>query len=288
MTEPRIDTALVRALIADQFPQWAELDVRPVAKSGWDNRTFHLGNQMTVRLPSAERYAQQAGKEHRWLTHLTPHLPLPIPEILGKGCPCTIYPFDWSVVRWLEGDTLASQPAETQQSTARDLAGFLNALRATPTKDAPIAGMHNFYRGGDLRIYDQEVRHCLAQLGTTVDSTAILKLWNRACQSTWNAPPVWVHGDIAANNLLCKDGKLSAVIDFGCCGIGDPACDLTMAWTVFDDQSRAAFQSAINLDPDTWARAAGWCAWKALLNTCKSAADGATTLEVLLRAEAIS
>ena len=282
MSEPRIDTYLVRQLIAEQFPKWADLDVRPVKTSGWDNRTYHLGDAMSIRLPSAARYAAQVQKEQHWLPKLAPHLPVAIPQPLEQGRPGAGYPFDWSVMAWLPGDTLASQSKAVQQQVASDLAAFLNALRKAQTRDGPPPGAHNFYRGGDLRIYDQEVRHCLDQLGGTVDRETVLKLWTQACHSSWTDAPVWVHGDVAAGNLLVADGELSAVIDFGSCGIGDPACDLTIAWTVFEGRARAAFKQVIGLDAATWTRSAGWGLWKALLNACKGEPAGFETIAQII------
>ncbi len=282
MNAPRIDTALVQRLIADQFPQWAALEVRAVKTSGWDNRTYHLGDTMSVRLPSATHYAAQVEKEQTWLPRLAPYLPLPIATPLAKGVSTDEYPFDWSIMAWLPGEPLSSQTKEAQQETAGDLAIFLNALRKASTADGPTPGAHNFYRGGDLRIYDQEVRHCLQQLGNKVDGHAIIGLWTKAWHSAWSKDPVWVHGDIAAGNLLCINGKLSAVIDFGCCGIGDPACDLTIAWTMFEGKARTTFKETLDLDAQTWARAAGWGLWKALLNACKGAPEGLETLDAIL------
>jgi len=282
LTEPRINAALVERLIADQFPHWAHLPIRPVELQGWDNRTFRLGGEMLMRLPSAERYAAQAAKEQRWLPELRPHVPLPIPEPVASGQPSSIYPFSWTIMRWLTGEVVGEADPTTQNSIAADLAQFLNALRAAPTADAPGPGPHNFYRGGDLRIYDQEVRHCLAQLGEKVDATAILRLWEKACHSQWLGPPVWVHGDVAAGNLLLRNQRLGAVIDFGCCGVGDPACDLTIAWTLFDPPSREVFREGIGLDAQTWTRAAGWAVWKALLQICQGQAIGEATLAALL------
>lgn len=283
MTEPRIDVALVEGLVADQFPHWANLPIRPVAPQGWDNRTFRLGDEMLVRLPSAARYAAQAAKEQRWLPVLARHVPLPIPVPIASGQSTSAYPFSWTIMRWLPGRTVAEAEAAKQQGIAGDLAHFLNALRDTPTKDAPVPGQHNFYRGGDLRIYDQEVRHCLAQLGQDVRTGAILRIWDRACHSFWTGAPVWVHGDIAAGNLLTRDGRLGAVIDFGCCAIGDPACDLTIAWTLFDPPARHVFRDGIDLDAQTWNRAAGWALWKALLQLCKGDPQGDQALNAVLK-----
>lgn len=282
MSEPRIDTDLVQSLIKEQFPKWADLPVRPIETSGWDNRTYHLGDSMSVRLPSASRYAAQVQKEQQWLPKLAPRLPLAIPEPLALGLPNAQYPFHWSIMSWLHGEPLTANPKQSQQQVATDLAEFLNALRKIPTSQGPLPGAHNFYRGGDLRIYDQEVRHCLVQLGTEVDQDAILRLWAQACHSDWTNPPVWLHGDIAAGNLLVSNGELSAVIDFGSCGIGDPACDLTIAWTIFEGDARNTFKQSINLDKQTWQRAAGWVLWKALLNASKGATEGFETLEVIL------
>lgn len=282
MNEPRIDTALVQKLIADQFPRWADLEIQPVKTSGWDNRTYHLGDTMSVRLPSASRYAAQVPKEQTWLPKLAPYLPLSIPKPLAKGTPSADYPFPWSILEWLPGASLSSLSNDRQQGVASDLAIFLNAMRNAPIADGPTAGAHNFYRGGDLRIYDQEVRHSLHQLGRLVDGDAVIDHWTRACRSSWTAEPVWVHGDVASGNLLVINDRLSSVIDFGCCGIGDPACDLTIAWTVFEREARATFKDAINLDDQTWTRAAGWGLWKALLLACKGAPEGFETLSTIL------
>ena len=185
-------------------------------------------------------------------------------------------------MRWLPGEVGGEADPTTQSSIAEDLVQFLNALRDAPTADAPGPGQHNFYRGGDLRIYDQEVRHCLAQLGENVDEKAILRIWERACHSQWLGQPVWIHGDVAAGNLLLRNRRLGAVIDFGCCGVGDPACDLTIAWTLFGPPARKDFRDGIDLDAQTWARAEGWAVWKALLQICQGQTIGQNTLTAVL------
>jgi aminoglycoside phosphotransferase (APT) family kinase protein len=262
---PEINVALVSQLIASQFPQWAHLPVKPVEFSGWDNRTFHLGPSMSVRLPSAEGYVAQVEKEHRWLPMLAPHLPLPIPVPLVKGAPGHGYPWPWSVYRWLEGENATLERITDLSQFAISLAEFLLALQRIDATDGPPAGEHNFFRGGPLMIYDAETRETIQELAGEVDADAATRVWDAALETTGQGAPVWVHGDVAVGNLLIKTGRLSAVIDFGCSSIGDPACDLVMAWTFFSGESREAFRATLGLDQATWARARGWALWKALI-----------------------
>jgi len=260
-----IDTSLVRRLISAQFPQWVDLPVEPVEVDGWDNRTFHLGKHMSVRLPSAERYAAQVEKEHRWLPELAPFLPLQIPVPLAKGVPCEDYPYPWSVYRWLEGETATIGRIEDLREFASALAGFLTALYRIDPKDGPSPGPHNFFRGGPLTVYEAETRRALGALDGKIDTGAVRAVWETALDAAWHGSPVWFHGDVAWGNLLVNEGRLSAVIDFGTSGVGDPSCDLAIAWTFFGRESREAFRAALGLDEATWARGRGWTLWKALI-----------------------
>ncbi|WP_105418924.1 aminoglycoside phosphotransferase family protein [Neorhizobium sp. T25_27] len=260
-----IDVPLVRGLIAEQFPEWAGLDVRPVTNGGWDNRTFHLGDSMSVRLPSAERYVAQVEKEHRFLPALGPRLPLPIPVPLGLGKPGGGYPWPWSVYAWIAGDRSSLQAIADLTVFAEDVAVFLLALWKIDASDGPPAGTHNFFRGGSLEVYDAETRRSIDILSGEIDVPLITEIWERALASTWKNTPVWVHGDVAEGNLLVRGGRLAAVIDFGSSGTGDPACDLVIAWTLFDEPAARAFRNRVGLDAETWERARGWCLWKALI-----------------------
>jgi aminoglycoside phosphotransferase (APT) family kinase protein len=277
--EPVIDTALVKRLIAEQFPQWAHLPVEPVAISGWDNRTFHLGETMLVRLPSAESYAAQVAKEQTWLPRLARQLPLSIPAPLAMGRPGAGYSWPWSIYGWIDGDPATRDRIGDLRQFALDLAGFLTALYRIDASDGPPAGRHNFFRGGDLAVYDEEARRAIAALETEIDAAAATRLWEAALATTWERPPVWVHGDVAWGNLLVRDGRLAAVIDFGSSAVGDPACDLAIAWTLFDGESRAAFRDALPLDDATWRRGAGWVLWKAMISVAGHA--GAPAAEVV-------
>jgi aminoglycoside phosphotransferase (APT) family kinase protein len=260
-----IDIGLVRQLVAEQFPQWAGLEVRPVEAPGWDNQTFRLGDTMSVRLPTADTYALAVAKEHRWLPVLAPHLPVPIPAPVGLGVPGEGYPHPWSVYRWLDGEPATSAPIADLSAFARDVAGFLVALQAVDAGGGPEAGPHSWFRGGPLEIYDAETRAAIEELGDRIPGAEATRMWETALRTAWPKPPVWFHGDVAAGNLLVRDGRLAAVIDFGTSGVGDPACDLVLAWTMLSGASRAAFRDALELDDDTWDRGRGWALWKALI-----------------------
>jgi aminoglycoside phosphotransferase (APT) family kinase protein len=260
-----IDASLVRRLITTQFPEWKDLPIRPVTSSGWDNRTFHLGKHMLVRMPSAAIYALQVEKEQLWLLKLAPSLPLAIPVPLAMGEPADGYPWKWSIYRWLDGETATSGRIDSLRNFATSLAQFLIALQNIDPMGGPLPGPHNFYRGGELTTYDAETRQAIIALKEKIDVKAATDVWEAALATNWHSSPVWIHGDISPGNLLVRGGQLSAVIDFGQLGVGDPACDLAIAWTFFERESREAFRALLPLDTGTWARGRAWALWKALI-----------------------
>ncbi|MEU5777048.1 aminoglycoside phosphotransferase family protein [Streptomyces venezuelae] len=260
-----IDAALVRRLIAAQFPQWSELAVTPVEVDGWDNRTYRLGDDKTVRLPTAAGYVPAVAKENAWLPRLAPSLPVDVPPVLAKGEPGEGYPHPWSVRGWLTGETAARGHIDDMPRFAVSVAELLLALQRCDTTGGPLAGEHSWYRGASPVHYDDETRRCLAALEGRVDTVRAAAVWDAALAAEWRGTPVWFHGDVAPGNLLVEGGKLTAVIDFGTSGVGDPACDLVAAWGMFDGESREAFRAAVGQDAGTWARARGWALWKALL-----------------------
>lgn len=265
-----IDEPLVTAMIAEQHPRWAGLPVRAVVPGGHDNRTFRLGEDLVVRLPSAEPYAAAVAKEQRWLPLLAEALPVAVPVPVAAGRPSERFPWPWSINRWLDGDTAEPDRIADSVAFAEALADVLLALHRADTAGAPSAGAHNFHRGGDLAVYDAQARRAIRVLGR--DSAWAEALWQRARASRWAAEPVWVHGDVADGNLLVRNCRLSAVIDFGGCGVGDPASDLVIAWTSFDSPAAHAFARRLALDDATWERAAGWALWKALITVADPSA----------------
>lgn len=251
--EINITLDMVNRLIAQQFPQWSHLPISPVVESGWDNRTFHLGSEMSIRLPSAPKYNRQVLKEQEWLPRLAKALPLPIPTPIAMGAPNQEFPLNWSIYKWLEGVS-ANQLTltdDTLNTIALELAAFLRALHQYDPNGAPTLGLHNWWRAAHTSVYDAEAKSLINELSEFIDSKEATALWERAVSSKWEGCPVWVHGDIASGNFLIKDNHLSAVIDFGCMGIGDPACDLTIAWTFFKKSSRELFRKHLTLDAHT-------------------------------------
>lgn len=271
-----ITVDLVKKLIFEQFPQWSHLEIKPVKNSGHDNRTFHLGDDLTIRLPSGKKYEPQIQKEAKWLPVLAQHLSLPITAPVAKGKPTPEYPLAWSINRWLVGETVTHTNVDLQKF-AIELARFLKELEAINAENGPQAGAHNFYRGGDLAVYIEEFEQALTQLPAGPQRNHYQDIWTTALATKWEKKPVWVHGDIAVGNLLVNDGHLSGVIDFGILGTGDPACDLVMAWTFFDSKTRKAFKEEMGLDDTTWQRGKAWALWKALITP-----DDAVSKKVLV------
>jgi aminoglycoside phosphotransferase (APT) family kinase protein len=258
---PNINVALVQHLVASQFPQWADLQIKPVAQSGWDNRTFHLGDHMLIRLPSAQPYADAVDKEQTWLPKLAKNLPLPIPKPLARGEPDNQYPWPWSIYEWLDGEHASYDNIADLDQFATDVGNFLGALQRINSKDGPTGKL----RGGSLERWDNQTQRAIDILGDRIDGQVATAIWTEAIRAPFTNTPVWYHGDVAPGNLLVQEGRLSAVIDFGGLGVGDPACDMTIAWTFLTASSRQKFRKALRPDDAIWARGKGWALWKGMI-----------------------
>jgi aminoglycoside phosphotransferase (APT) family kinase protein len=265
MSAPRIhadqlesDEVLVRRLISDQFPHWADLPVRAVPSSGTENAIYRLGDAMVVRLPCRPVRNDQIEKLDQWLPRLAPHLPLAIPEPLARGASSKDFPVAWSIVRWLEGEEARPERLADPIEAARTLAAFVRALICADATGGPAPGMHNFWRGVPLAARDAMTRKCIRESEGLVDTQAVMRAWEHDLVApVWDKPPTWLHGDLAPDNLLVSDGRPSAVIDWGGLGVGDPATELLPAWTLFRGASREAYREALAFDDATWARGRG-------------------------------
>ena len=172
----------------------------------------------------------------------------------------------WSIYGWIEGEPAALAGVDDDDHLANDLAAFLVALRNASPEGGPPAGAHSFNRGGPVTVWDEQTRSIIDIVGDEIDRDGALAVWEAATAAERSGPDVWVHGDVTGSNFLISDGRLSGVIDFGYAAVGDPACDLTPAWTTFHGSSRRHFVNALDYDPDTWRRARGWALWKALID----------------------
>lgn len=255
-----VDAALVRRLVAEQFPAWARLPVTPLA-TGTVNAMFRLGDEMVVRLPVVERAADDIVFERRWLPVLGAELAVPIPRVLAAGDPSPDYPCPWLVLTWLPGITPTPGAVEAAGTSAlvADIADLLTSLRRIDTTGAPPG-----YRSGSFHGLDPAVRTSLDAVSDLVDTPLLLRLWDDALDApAWSGPPVWTHGDLLSGNLLVNApdsgrGGLFGVLDFACAGVGDPACDLLAAWSILPTDARAELRAGLGVDDHTWRRGRGW------------------------------
>jgi aminoglycoside phosphotransferase (APT) family kinase protein len=252
--EVAVDDATVRALVDEEFPDWAELPLRRIADSGTDNAIYRLGESMGLRLPRIHWAEAQIDKELRWLSRLAGELPVPLPVPLAAGRPGHGYPFPWLVYPWIEGTSLDRVSLENWEDLARDVAEFVLALERVPTTDGPPPNR----RGTPMAQYDSAVRRGLDQIRGVIDTDRAERIWLSALAAgDWPGDAVWVHGDLLPGNLLVHHGRLCGVIDWSGAGVGDPACDAMLAWSLPPD-SRRTFRQALGFDDGTWPRARGW------------------------------
>lgn len=257
------DADLVRRLVAEQFPQWAGLAVRALASPGTDHRLFRLGDALLVRMPRIHWAAGQADSDARWLPVLGPHLPVALPVPVAVGEPGEGFPWRWSVVPWLPG-----HPPERDDPGLADvavaLAAAVRALGGVDASDAPMKSGAD--RGVPLGARDGLTRAAVDDLGDRVEREAVLRAWEASLQAPpWPGGPAWLHGDLLPGNLLVDGPALTAVIDWGALGAGDPAADLQPAWNLFDGASRASFREVVGCDDAAWLRGRGWVLSTALV-----------------------
>jgi aminoglycoside phosphotransferase (APT) family kinase protein len=265
--EAHTDVELVARLLADRLPQWSDLPVAPVPSAGTDNAIYRLGDDMAVRLPRTAGAAARLDKEHAWLPRVTPSLPLATPTPLERGDPAHGFPWAWSVYRWVQGETATLDRISDLGQAAVDVAEFIDALHRVDASDGPLPGPDNSHRGVPLALRDRGTRAAIDWLRDDLDAAAVTAAWEAALAAPeWDAPPTWIHGDLWQENLLVNEaGRICAVIDFGCLGVGDPACDLTVVWNMLTTDTRRIFRSVLDVGDATWERGRGWALSMALI-----------------------
>ena len=253
--EVETDEGLVRRLLTAQFPRWAGLPIEALPLGGTDNAIYRLGDELSVRLPRRADWAPgSSDKEFEWLPKLAPLLPVVVPTPVARGAAGEGFPHEWTVYNWLEGEDATISPLGLPRA-AVDLAELLAALwRIDPTGGPPPGG-----RGGSLRPRDESTRAGIAALGDAIDAAAVTAAWDAALGAPeWDGPPVWIHGDLDARNLLVENGQITGLLDWGSTCVGDPACDVKVAWAVLDAETRPIFRQLLEIDDATWARGRGW------------------------------
>lgn len=224
---------LVRRLVDAQFPHWAHLPLTPLEPAGSDHVIHRLGDGLTVRLPRHAGAVGQARKEAEWLPRLAAHVSLAVPEPAGVGKPAFGYPWPWAVTRWLEGEVATVETLGDSVTAAGQLAGFLTELQRFEPGAVAEAATRGDLAGDVLAARDASTRASIAATAGVFDAAAMTGLWEAALAAPeWHRPPVWFHGDFHTGNLLVTGGRLSAVIDFGGFGAGDPARDMMIAHTL--------------------------------------------------------
>jgi aminoglycoside phosphotransferase (APT) family kinase protein len=253
--ELEIDEALVRRLLGEQFPQWVDLPLCQIEPAGTVNAIFRLGDELSVRLARREGPTEPGGKEFDWLPRLAPSLPVEIPVPVAQGHPTGDYPWFWEIHTWVEGETVPVEDIDPIDA-ARDLASLVGALQQLSPAGAPPG------RGIPLADRDEEIRYWLARFD---GDPALAEEWEHALAApSWDGRPVWHHGDLDARNWLVRAGRISGVIDWGSMGVGDPACDVMVAWKLHSSAARDAFREALPTDDATWERARGWALSQAI------------------------
>jgi aminoglycoside phosphotransferase (APT) family kinase protein len=251
-----IDVDLVRRLLKKQLPHWAGLPLEYFDSGGTVNAIYRLGDDMYVRLPLQESWVWGLKTEVKWLPRLAPHLPVPIPEPLAHGEPCEGYPFPWAVYRWIEGESWKLDRVRDLNEAAGGLADFIKALWRIDTAGGKIP---RGAQGLPLRSRDAWVRMTADSARDMIDADALLEAWDAALElPDFEGTPRWVHSDLLPGNVLVRDGRVNAVIDFGGVHVGDPALDISAAWKLLTGGSRQVFREALDVDNTTWERARGW------------------------------
>ncbi len=260
----KINVEAIIDSISIDYPQFKDLKISEVNPQGHDHISYRLGHIYVLRFPSSIEYAQQVIKEVEILPKINTKLSIEIPRPLLLFKPNDLFPYHFSIMKWVDGEVYSKDNIDSFDLVDQ-LSKVLVELRQCPSFEKWLCGPHNFYRGAHIAVYEDETRTALVNIENEVDRQLLENRINIAIKTEWKDKPVFIHGDISANNIIIENNKLVGLIDFGSCGIGDPACDYAIAWTNFNYNERKHFKNLINIDEDTWLRASVWALWKALI-----------------------
>ncbi|NLR97654.1 aminoglycoside phosphotransferase family protein [Rhizobium sp. P38BS-XIX] len=255
---------VIRDLLSRQAPQWADLPIRRLVSSGTDNAIFRLGETLALRLPRRASAARLIEKELDCLPRFA-DLPLEVPKLLFRGRFDSDPERDFGIFEWMEGEVASPGTIANPEDAALSLASFLRALHRVDIDGAPKAGEINHHRGVTLDVLTSITLPAIDRLADEIDADAARRLWRQACAIRHHGPPVWLHGDIKADNLIARNGNLVGVIDWGLCAVGDPAADYAAAWSWVDPSARDAFRMACCVSEADWLRAEGWALYGAVI-----------------------
>lgn len=255
----------VRSIVSEQFPQWRDLTIRPVAGSGTVNRILRLGDELSARFPlvvdepgdvlecleiEADAARELLG-ETRFRT----------PEPVALGQPSDHYPGPWAVHTWLQGTPAAQVDVSGSATFASDVADFVLAVRAIPVRGRRFRG---YGRGGDLQVHDEWMETCFKESEGLLDVRHLRRLWREMRELPRVGADTMTHGDVLPSNLLVENRRLAGVLDVGGLGPADPALDLMGAWGLFDDERQHVLRDALNCSDLEWARGQAWALQQAM------------------------
>ncbi|WP_129667498.1 aminoglycoside phosphotransferase family protein [Phytoactinopolyspora endophytica] len=251
---------IIRTLLYAQRPDLAGLAIAHVG-GGTDNTMYRLGEAYLVRLPRTREKAAALEKELTWLPRLGPRLPFAIPQSLHAGRPDPLYPLPWAIYTWIDGEDLADRTVNDWERYGSDLAAFVACLHSTDLMGATRSDGLSGYRGGLLQPKDEWITSCFAKArshGAELDFNVLERLWREAQSLPEpSAAHVWLHSDLRPANVLVREGRLHAVIDFGGLTVGFPDAEHAVTWDL-PAAARDAYRNTLDVDDLTWLRARAW------------------------------
>jgi aminoglycoside phosphotransferase (APT) family kinase protein len=251
------DAQLVGQILRSQHPQWADAPIIEISSMGTDHALYRLGDDAVARVPLRQSATRSIETEFRWLPWLAERLPVEVPRPLARVEPASAFPYPWSVHSWIEGEP-GTTAAIDLALLAVDLVRVLRTLQSLDPSGPPSVEAYCL-RGVPLEMRDETTREAIAASHESIDVAAVSVAWDAALDAPeWPGPPVWVHGDVAAGNMIFRERRLAGLIDWACMAIGDPACDLVIAWELLDQPARETFRAELAPDDATWERGRGW------------------------------